>query len=209
MRSKTFVQTFYCEGRLLFKHFGGKLRLLFKHFGCKAKLLLKPVGCKARLLFKDYGCKARLLFKCCGSKQDFCSKILGLKKDFCSTMLDAKQDFCSKNWMRRKTFVPTFWVQSKTFFQNCSDNLEPNLKDNSEYSVLCSLLRGSTFFFWLSMGRRWAIRTLNLKEVSYESGTLHNHCSDNHEPNSKDNSVPCCEVQQIFFSRTPWEDVGL
>ena len=53
------------------------------------------------------------------------------------------------------------------------------------------------------MGRRWAIRTLNFKQVSYESGTLHNHCSDNHEPNSKDNSVPCCEVQQIVFSGSP------
>ena len=60
---------------------------------------------------------------------------------------------------------------------------------NSEYAVLCSLLRDSTdFFFWLSMGRRWAITTLNFKEVSYESGNLHNHCSDNLEPNSKDNS---------------------
>ena len=44
------------------------------------------------------------------------------------------------------------------------------------------------FFFWLSMGRRWAIRTLNFKEVSYENGNFHNHCSDNLEPNSKDNS---------------------
>ena len=38
------------------------------------------------------------------------------------------------------------------------------------------------------MGRRWAITTLNFKEVSYESGNLHNHCSDNLEPNSEDNS---------------------
>ena len=38
------------------------------------------------------------------------------------------------------------------------------------------------------MGRRWAIRTLNFKEVSYENGNFHNHCSDNLEPNSKDNS---------------------
>ena len=44
------------------------------------------------------------------------------------------------------------------------------------------------FFFWLSMGRRWAIRALNFKEVSYENGNFHNHCSDNLEPNSKDNS---------------------
>ena len=79
--------------------------------------------------------------------------------------------------------------ESGTLHNHCSDNLELNSKDNSEYAVLCSLLRGSTdFFFWLSMGRRWAITTLNFKEVSYESGTLHNHCSDNLEPNSKDNS---------------------
>ena len=43
-------------------------------------------------------------------------------------------------------------------------------------------------FFWLSKGRRWAIRTLNFKEVSYENGNFHNHCSDNLETNSKDNS---------------------
>jgi len=79
--------------------------------------------------------------------------------------------------------------ESGTLHNHCSDNLELNSKDNSEYAVLCSLLRGSTdFFFWLSMGRRWAITTLNFKEVSYESGNLHNHCSDNLEPNSKDNS---------------------
>ena len=65
----------------------------------------------------------------------------------------------------------------------------PNSKDNSEYAVLCSLLRGSTdFFFWLSMGRRWDVTTLNFKEVSYESGNLQNHSSDNVEPNSKDKS---------------------
>ena len=79
--------------------------------------------------------------------------------------------------------------ESGTLHNYCSDNLELNSKDNSEYAVLCSLLRGSTdFFFWLSMGRRWAITTLNFKEVSYESGNLHNHSSDNLEPNSKDNS---------------------
>ena len=44
------------------------------------------------------------------------------------------------------------------------------------------------FFFWLSMGRRWAIRTLNFKEVSYETGNFHNHCSDNLKPNSNDYS---------------------
>ena len=50
--------------------------------------------------------------------------------------------------------------ESGTLHNHCSDNLEPNSKDNFEYSVLCSLLRGSAdFFFWLSTGRRWAIRT--------------------------------------------------
>ena len=80
-------------------------------------------------------------------------------------------------------------AESCTLHNHCSYNLEPNSKDDSEYAVLCSLLRGSTdFFFWLSLGRRWAIRTLNFKQVSYESGTLHNLCSYNFEPNSKDNS---------------------
>ena len=64
------------------------------------------------------------------------------------------------------------------------------------------------------MGRHWAIRTLNSKEVSYESGTLHNHCSDNLELNSKDNSeyaVLCSLLQGStdFFSGSPWEGVGL
>ena len=55
---------------------------------------------------------------------------------------------------------------------HCSDNLEPNSKDNSEYAVLCSLLRGSPdfFFFWLSIVMRSAITTLKLKEVSIVNG---------------------------------------
>ena len=80
-------------------------------------------------------------------------------------------------------------AESCTLHNHCSYNLEPNSKDDSEYAVLCSLLRGSTdFFFRLSLRRRWAIRTLHFKQVSYESGTLHNLCSYNFEPNSKDNS---------------------
>ena len=98
--------------------------------------------------------------------------------DFCANILGAKQHLC--------------WgglAESCTLHNHCSYNLEPNSKDDSEYAVLCSLLRGSTdFFFWLSLGRRWAIRTLSFKQVSYESGTLHNLCSYNFEPNSKDNS---------------------
>ena len=59
--------------------------------------------------------------------------------------------------------------ESGNLHNHSSDNLEPNSKDNSEYAVLCSLLRGSTdFFFWLSMGRRSAIRTLNLKKSAME-----------------------------------------
>ena len=54
-------------------------------------------------------------------------------------------------------------------------------------SVPCSEVQ-QFFFFWLSLGSRWAIRTLKFKQVSYESGTLHNLCSYNFEPNSKDNS---------------------
>ena len=39
----------------------------------------------------------------------------------------------------------------------CTYNLEPNSKDNSEYAVLCSLLRGSTGFFAhrQGMGSPW------------------------------------------------------
>ena len=65
-------------------------------------------------------------------------------------------------------------------------NLIRKITLNMRCSVPCCEVQH--FFFWLSMERRWAIRTLNLKEVSYESGTLHNHCGDNLEPNSKDNS---------------------
>ena len=68
-----------------------------------------------------------------------------------------------------------------------TSNLIPKITLNMLCSVPCCEVQ-QVFFFWLSMGRRWAIRTLNSKEVSYESGTLHNHCSDNLELNSKDNS---------------------
>ena len=70
----------------------------------------------------------------------------------------------------------------------CSYNLEPNSKDNSEYAVLCSLLQGSTVFFLAFHGKAFVYQNFEFKEVSYESGNLHNHCSDNLEPNSKDNS---------------------
>ena len=52
------------------------------------------------------------------------------------------------------------------------------------------------------MGRRWAIRTLNFKQVRYGSDILYNHRSDNLEPNSKDNSeyaVLCFLLRGSFF----------
>ena len=90
-----------------------------------------------------------------------------------------------------------------------TSNLIRKITLNMLCSVPCCEVQ-QVFFFWLSMGRRWAIRTLNSKEVSYESGTLHNHCSDNLEPNSKDNSeyaVLCSLLRgspDFFFSGSPW-----
>ena len=94
-----------------------------------------------------------------------------------------------RSWAIRTLNSKEVSYESSTLHNHCSDNIELNSKDNSGYAVLCSLLRGSTdFFFWLFMGRCWAITTLNFKLVSYESGNLHNHCSDNFKPNLKDNS---------------------
>jgi len=70
-----------------------------------------------------------------------------------------------------------------------SDNVEPISKDNSEFALHCYLLSGSTdFFFCVSKGKCPAIKTVHSKEVSCENGILHNHCSDNVDPISKDNS---------------------
>ena len=89
-----------------------------------------------------------------------------------------------RRWAIRTLNLKEVSYESGTLHNHCGDNLEPNSKDNSEYSVLCSLLRGSTDFSsdspWEGV---WATRTLNFKAVSYESGTLHNHCSDNLKPN--------------------------
>ena len=72
---------------------------------------------------------------------------------------------------------------------HCSENVEPNSKDNSEIFQHYYLLRGSTDFFFLPLqGETSAIKTVNSNEASCEKGILHNHCSDNVEPNSKDNS---------------------
>jgi hypothetical protein len=71
-----------------------------------------------------------------------------------------------------------------------SDNDEPISKDNSAFALHCPLLRGSTdFFFCVSKGNTPTMKYLNWNEVSCESGILHNHCSDNDEPISKDNSA--------------------
>ena len=67
-----------------------------------------------------------------------------------------------------------------------TSNLIRKITLNILCSVPCCEVR--FFFFLLSMGRRWALRTLNFNQVSYERTTLHNHYSDNLEPNSKDNS---------------------
>ena len=65
------------------------------------------------------------------------------------------------------------------------------------------------FFFCLSKGKRPAIKTVNSNEASCENGVLHNHCSDNVEPNSKDNSetvLHCFLLRgstDFFFSGSP------
>ena len=99
-----------------------------------------------------------------------------------------------------------------TIFVVITLNLIRKITLNMLCSVPCCEVQ-QVFFFWLSMGRRWAVRTLNSKEVSYESGTLHNHFSDNLELNSKDNSeyaVLCSLLRGStdFFSGSPWEGVG-
>ena len=76
--------------------------------------------------------------------------------------------------------------ESGNLHNHCSDNLEPNSKDNSEYAVLCSLLRGSTVFFLAFHGKAFVYQNFEFKEVSYGSVILYNHCGDNLEPNSKD-----------------------
>ena len=66
-----------------------------------------------------------------------------------------------------------------------TSNLIRKISLNMLCSVPCCEVQ-QIFFFWLSMGRRSAIRTLKTKEVSYGSVILNNHCRDNLEPNSKD-----------------------
>ena len=76
-----------------------------------------------------------------------------------------------RRWAIRTLNFKEVSYENGNFHNHCSDNLEPNSKDNSEYAVLCSLLRGSPdFFFWLSIVMRSAITTLKLKEVSTVNG---------------------------------------
>ena len=61
--------------------------------------------------------------------------------------------------------------------------LNPFSKDNSEFVLHCSLLRGSTdFFFCLSKGKCPALKTVHWNEGSCENGILHSHCSGIVEP---------------------------
>ena len=64
------------------------------------------------------------------------------EQDFCANILGAKQHLC---WMGGGG---KGLAESCTLHNHCSYNLEPNSKDDSEYAVLCSLLRGSTDFFF-------------------------------------------------------------
>ena len=62
--------------------------------------------------------------------------------------------------------------------------------------------RFNRFFFLKLHGKTLVYKNLNFKQVSYESGTLHNYCSDNLEPNSKDSSeysVLCFLLRGSFF----------
>ena len=88
-------------------------------------------------------------------------------------------------------------------------NLIRKISLNMLRSVPCCEVQ-QIVFSGSPMGRRWAITSLNFKEVSDESSNLHNHRSDNLEPNSKDNSeyaVLCSLLRgspDFFFSGTPW-----
>ena len=80
--------------------------------------------------------------------------------------------------------------ESGILHNHCCDNVEPISKDNSALALHCPLLRGPTdFFFCVSKGNTPTIKSLIWKEVSCESGNLHNHFSDNVEPISKGNSA--------------------
>ena len=113
------------------------------------------------------------------------------------------------------------WLCEIQLFENgilhnhCSDNDEPNLKDNSEIALHCSLLRGSTDFFSASPRgniqlSKLSIRTKLVVKMVFctiivvtmlnpiRRITLDLPCT-----------VPCYAVQQIFFSASPRGNVQL
>ena len=99
--------------------------------------------------------------------------------------------------------------ESGILHNHCNDNDESNWNDNSEIALHWSLLRASTvFFFFLSKGKRAGTKSDIWNEGRCESGILHNLCSDNDEPNSKDNSDialhwSLLRASTFFFSASP------
>jgi len=121
---------------------------------------------------------------------EFC-KIIVVEMEYCKSLLRGSTDFffcISKG--KRPAIKTVNWnevsCENGILHNHCSDNVEPNPKDNSEFVLHCSLLLGSTdFFFCLSKGKRPAIKTnktTNWNEVSCENGILHSHCSGIVEP---------------------------
>ena len=51
-----------------------------------------------------------------------------------------------RGWAIRTLKFIEVSYESGTLHKHCGDNLKPIPKDNSEYAVLCPLLRGSTNF---------------------------------------------------------------
>ena len=136
--------------------------------------------------------------------------------DFSVPFCDIQQSFFS--WLSKithsaiKTFNSKEVESGNGILQNhCSHNAKANSKDNSENALLCSLLRHSTDFFflsWHSKVKHSGIKTFNSKEVESGNGILQNHCSHNAKANSKYISeilfsVPCCDIQHIFFCGSP------
>ena len=115
-----------------------------------------------------------------------------------------------------KTFNLIEASSENAILQNhCSDNVEPNSKDNSEYAPLRFLLRGSTDFFFgspkgyvqqskLSIRNKLAAKMMFCRIIGVimpnliQKIILNMRCS-----------LPCCEVQQIFFFGSPREQVKL
>ena len=93
--------------------------------------------------------------------------------------------------------------ESGNLHNHFTDNVEPISKDNSAFTLHCPLLRGPTDFFLLRLqGKTPIIKSLIWNKVSCESGILHNHCSDNVEPISKNN---CAFALQCPLLRGPTE----